>query len=87
MSDISCKQCPLRELPLFTLFFGWAFRFDTLSGGLCVSLVQTNKRQRKLERLGLPHIERGTLYLGGARALVKLADLYGDGKSGLGSLN
>lgn len=51
-----------------------------IADGLGLSLVHTNKTLRKLERRGLHRIEGGRLYLRDARALVRLADLYGDGK-------
>ncbi len=82
--------------PLCTLFTGWAFRFKALSDGrrqilnfllqqhiadvLGLSLAHTNKTLRKLERRGLHRIDGGRLYLRDARACVRLADLYGDGK-------
>ena len=51
-----------------------------IADGLGLSLVHTNKTLRKLERRGLHRIEGGRLYLRDTRALVRLADLYGDGK-------
>lgn len=51
-----------------------------IADGLGLSLVHTNKTLRKLERRGLHRIEGGRLFLRDARALVRLADLYGDGK-------
>ena len=51
-----------------------------IADGLGLSLVHTNKTLRKLERRGLHHIEDGRLYLRDAKALVRLADLYGDGR-------
>ncbi|WP_367849322.1 Crp/Fnr family transcriptional regulator [Rhodoferax sp. WC2427] len=51
-----------------------------IADGLGLSLVHTNKTLRKLERRGLHHIENGTLYLRDAKALSRLADVYGDGK-------
>ena len=51
-----------------------------VADGLGLSLVHTNKTLRKLERRGLHRIEDGRLYLRDARALARLADLYGDGK-------
>ena len=51
-----------------------------IADGLGLSLVHTNKTLRRLERRGLHRIEGGRLHLRDARALVRLADLYGDGK-------
>jgi CRP-like cAMP-binding protein len=51
-----------------------------VADGLGLSLVHTNKTLRKLERRGLHHIADGRLYLRDARALARLADLYGDGR-------
>ena len=51
-----------------------------IADSLGLSLVHTNKTLRKLERRGLHRIEGGQLFLRDARALAKLADLYGDGK-------
>ena len=51
-----------------------------IADGLGLSLVHTNKTLRKLERRGLHRIDGGKLYLRDVRALVRLADLYGDGK-------
>ena len=51
-----------------------------IADSLGLSLVHTNKTLRKLERRGLHRIEGGKLFLRDARALAKLADLYGDGK-------
>lgn len=50
-----------------------------LADSLGLSLVHTNKTLRKLERLGLHHIEEGRLYLLNGKALARLADLFGDG--------
>jgi CRP-like cAMP-binding protein len=49
---------------------------DTLG----LSLVHTNKTLRKLEKRGLHEIADGRLFLRDAKALSRLADLYGDGK-------
>ena len=51
-----------------------------VADGLGLSLVHTNKTLRKLERRGLHAIRDGRLYLRDAKALVRLADLYGDGR-------
>ncbi|HWH83617.1 MAG TPA: Crp/Fnr family transcriptional regulator [Burkholderiaceae bacterium] len=51
-----------------------------IADGLGLSLVHTNKTLRKLERRGLHRIEDGRLRLLDAKALVRLADLYGDGR-------
>lgn len=51
-----------------------------IADGLGLSLVHTNKTLRKLERRGLHHIDGATLHLRDAKALARLADLYGDGK-------
>ncbi len=51
-----------------------------IADGLGLSLVHTNKTLRKLEKRGLHRIEGGRLHLRDTRALVRLADLYGDGK-------
>lgn len=51
-----------------------------IADSLGLSLVHTNKTLRKLEKRGLHRIEGGRLYLRDSHALVKLADLYGDGK-------
>ena len=51
-----------------------------VADGLGLSLVHTNKTLRKLEQRGLHRIEDGRLYLRDARALARLADLYGDGR-------
>nr|WP_315429480.1 Crp/Fnr family transcriptional regulator [uncultured Albidiferax sp.] len=51
-----------------------------IADGLGLSLVHTNKTLRKLERRGLHHIEDGRLWLRDAKTLVRLADLYGDGR-------
>ena len=50
-----------------------------VADGLGLSLVHTNKTLRRLEQRGLHCIEDGRLHLCDARALVRLADLYGDG--------
>jgi CRP-like cAMP-binding protein len=51
-----------------------------VADGLGLSLVHTNKTLRKLEKRGLHRISDGRLHLLDARALVRLADLYGDGR-------
>jgi len=51
-----------------------------IADGLGLSLVHTNKTLRKLERRGLHRIVDGRLYLCDAKALARVADLYGDGK-------
>lgn len=51
-----------------------------IADGLGLSLVHTNKTLRKLERRGLHRVEGGLLFLRDARALARLADLYGDGR-------
>ena len=51
-----------------------------VADGLGLSLVHTNKTLRKLEKRGLHKIVDGRLYLVNAKALVRLADLYGDGR-------
>ncbi|SDP46637.1 cAMP-binding domain of CRP or a regulatory subunit of cAMP-dependent protein kinases [Rhodoferax sp. OV413] len=51
-----------------------------IADGLGLSLVHTNKTLRKLERRGLHHIEDGRLWLRDVKTLVRLADLYGDGR-------
>ena len=51
-----------------------------VADGLGLSLVHTNKTLRKLERRGLHRISDGRLYLRDAKALARLADLYGDGR-------
>lgn len=51
-----------------------------IADGLGLSLVHTNKTLRKLERRGLHHIADGRLHLDDAKALARLADLYGDGR-------
>ena len=51
-----------------------------IADGLGLSLVHTNKTLRKLEKRGLHSIINGRLYLRDVRALVRLADLYGDGR-------
>ena len=50
-----------------------------IADGLGLSLVHTNKTLRKLERRGLHRIDNGRLHLLDARALARVADLYGDG--------
>ncbi len=51
-----------------------------VADGLGLSLVHTNKTLRKLEKRGLHRIADGHLYLLNPKALVRLADLYGDGR-------
>jgi CRP-like cAMP-binding protein len=51
-----------------------------VADGLGLSLVHTNKTLRKLERRGLHRIEDGRLHMVDVKALVRLADLYGDGR-------
>jgi len=51
-----------------------------LADALGLSLAHTNKTLRKLQRRGLYRWEDGRLQLLDPRALVRLADLYGDGK-------
>ncbi len=51
-----------------------------VADGLGLSLVHTNKTLRRLERRGLHQISDGRLYLRDVKALVRLADLYGDGR-------
>jgi CRP-like cAMP-binding protein len=51
-----------------------------VADALGLSLVHTNKTLRKLERRGLHQIIDGQLHLRDAKALVRLADLYGDGR-------
>lgn len=51
-----------------------------VADGLGLSLVHTNKTLRKLEKRGLHRIRDGRLHLLDAKALVRLADLYGDGR-------
>ena len=51
-----------------------------IADGLGLSLVHTNKTLRKLERRGLHRIAEGRLFLRDAKALARLADLYGDGQ-------
>ena len=51
-----------------------------VADGLGLSLVHTNKTLRKLERRGLHAISDGRLHLRDAKALARLADLYGDGR-------
>jgi CRP-like cAMP-binding protein len=51
-----------------------------IADSLGLSLVHTNKTLRKLEKLGLHHIEGGRLYLRDVKALERMADLYGDGR-------
>ena len=51
-----------------------------VADGLGLSLVHTNKTLRKLEQRGLHRIDDGRLYLRDAKALARLADLFGDGR-------
>lgn len=51
-----------------------------IADALGLSLVHTNKTLRKLERRGLHRIEDGRLKLFDPKALLQLADLYGDGR-------
>jgi len=51
-----------------------------VADGLGLSLVHTNKTLRKLEQRGLHRIADGRLYLRDVKALVRLADLFGDGR-------
>jgi CRP-like cAMP-binding protein len=51
-----------------------------IADGLGLSLVHTNKTLRKLERRGLHRIVDGRLHLQDVKALVRLADVYGDGR-------
>ena len=51
-----------------------------VADGLGLSLVHTNKTLRRLEKRGLHRIREGRLHLLDTRALVRLADLYGDGR-------
>lgn len=51
-----------------------------IADGLGLSLVHTNKTLRKLAARGLHRIEDGRLCLLDAKALARLADLYGDGR-------
>ena len=51
-----------------------------IADGLGLSLVHTNKTLRKLEQRGLHQVLDGRLYMRDVKALVRLADLYGDGR-------
>ena len=51
-----------------------------IADSLGLSLVHTNKTLRRLEQRGLHRIGEGRLYLRDAKALARLADLYGDGR-------
>ncbi|MDN3920493.1 Crp/Fnr family transcriptional regulator [Roseateles violae] len=51
-----------------------------MADALGLSLVHTNKTLRKLEKRGLHELKDGRLYLRDARALTRLADVWGDGK-------
>lgn len=58
----------------------WPLTQQHVADALGLSLVHTNKTLRKLERRGLHQIIDGRLHLRDAKALVRLADLYGDGR-------
>lgn len=51
-----------------------------LADALGLSLAHTNKTLRKLERKGMFQLKDGRLKLLDAKALARLADLYGDGR-------
>ena len=51
-----------------------------LADALGLSLAYTNRTLRQLQKRGLYRIEDGRLRLLDAKALVRLADLYGDGR-------
>jgi CRP-like cAMP-binding protein len=51
-----------------------------VADALGLSLVHTNKTLRKLERRGLHAVADGRLHLRDVKAMVRLADVYGDGK-------
>jgi CRP-like cAMP-binding protein len=51
-----------------------------VADALGLSLVHTNKTLRKLERRGLHALVDGRLHLRDVKAMVRLADVYGDGK-------
>ena len=51
-----------------------------VADALGLSLVHTNKTLRKLERRGLHALIDGRLHLRDVKALVRLADVYGDGR-------
>ena len=51
-----------------------------LADALGLSLAHTNKTLRKLQRRGMFRIADGRLHLMDAKALARLADLYGDGR-------
>lgn len=51
-----------------------------IADGLGLSLVHTNRTMRKLERRGLHKITDGRLFMRDVKALVRLADLFGDGR-------
>ena len=51
-----------------------------VADALGLSLVHTNKTLRKLERRGLHALVEGRLHLRDVKALVRLADVYGDGR-------
>jgi CRP-like cAMP-binding protein len=50
-----------------------------VADGLGLSLVHTNKTLRKLEKRGLHRLVEGRLHMRDVKALVRLADLFGDG--------
>lgn len=50
-----------------------------VADGLGLSLVHTNKTLRKLEKRGLHRLAEGRLHMRDVKALVRLADLFGDG--------
>jgi CRP/FNR family transcriptional regulator, anaerobic regulatory protein len=52
------------------------FTQQHLADALGLSLVHTNKTLRRLEKLGLHHIEQGRLSLPNPRALQRMADYY-----------
>ena len=51
-----------------------------VADALGLSLVHTNKTLRKLERRGLHALVDGRLHLRDVKAMVRLADVYGDGR-------
>jgi len=51
-----------------------------VADALGLSLVHTNKTLRRLERRGLHVLVDGRLHLRDVKALVQLADVYGDGR-------
>ncbi len=58
----------------------WPLTQQHIADGLGLSLVHTNKTLRKLEKRGLHQISNGRLHMRDVRALVRVADLYGDGR-------